>query len=134
MRGLSGEESLIYRSSRSWHSKRNFQVFTTSEFLVAAVEHIPPNNHQTVRYYGLYSTSGVEWMRKRPGLIQKCGQPHPPRRRPAAIINNAPRPPRTPHQKRSRPAAPLARSQGGSGARTRSSAPAARGRCRSPAP
>ena len=46
---------VIYRSSRSWRTKRNFEVFTATEFLAAAVEHIPPKNQHTVRYYGRYS-------------------------------------------------------------------------------
>ncbi|MFT5469568.1 MAG: hypothetical protein ACI8UO_004689 [Verrucomicrobiales bacterium] len=46
---------VIYRSSRSWHTKSNFKVFTASDFLAAAVEHIPPKGQQLVRYYGLYS-------------------------------------------------------------------------------
>ncbi len=41
---------VIYRSSRSWRTKRNFEVFTATEFLAAAVEHIPPKNQHTVRY------------------------------------------------------------------------------------
>jgi hypothetical protein len=27
---------VIYRSSRSWHTKRNFQIFPAGEFLAAA--------------------------------------------------------------------------------------------------
>jgi len=46
---------VIYRSSRSWRTKRNFQAFTAAGFLAAAVEHIPPKNQHTVRYYGRYS-------------------------------------------------------------------------------
>jgi hypothetical protein len=53
---------VIYRSNRSWRTKRNFEVFTATEFLAAAVEHIPPKNQHTVRYYGRYSNKccGVE--------------------------------------------------------------------------
>ena len=46
---------VIYRSSRSWRTKRNFEVFTATGFLAAAVEHIPPKNRHTIRYYGRYS-------------------------------------------------------------------------------
>ena len=46
---------IIYRSSRSWHTKCNFQIFTASDFLAAAMEHIPLKSQQTIRYYGLYS-------------------------------------------------------------------------------
>ncbi len=61
---------VIYRSSRSWHTKQNFKIFSASEFLAAAVEHIPPKNQQTVRYYGLYSN-------KRSGMDTKPGRPRP---------------------------------------------------------
>ena len=57
---------VIYRSGRCWHTKRNFQIFTASEFLAAAVEHIPPKGQQTVRYDGLYSN-------KRRGMDAKAG-------------------------------------------------------------
>ncbi len=54
---------VIYRSSRSWRTKRNFEVFTATEFLAAAVEHIPPKNQHTIRYYGRYSNKcrGMEF-------------------------------------------------------------------------
>ncbi len=81
---------VIYRSKRSWHTKRNpstplgalslskgFQVFTATDFLAAAVEHIPPKHQQTVRYYGLYSN-------KRRGMDAKAGRPRP-RMREAAV-------------------------------------------------
>ena len=46
---------VIYRSSRSWRTKRNSEVFTATGFLAAAIEHIPPKHQHTVRYYGRYS-------------------------------------------------------------------------------
>jgi hypothetical protein len=46
---------VIYRSSRNWRTKRNFEVFAAGDFLAAAVEHIPPKGQQTIRYYGIYS-------------------------------------------------------------------------------
>ena len=61
---------VIYRSKRSWHTKRNFQVFEATDFLAAAVEHIPPKNQHTVRYYGLYSN-------KRRGMDARNGRPRP---------------------------------------------------------
>ena len=48
-------KTVIYRSRRSWHTKRNFEVFKATDFLAAAIEHIPPKDQQTIRYYGLYS-------------------------------------------------------------------------------
>jgi len=61
---------VIYRSKRSWHTKKNFQIFEVTDFLAAAVEHIPPKGQQTVRYYGLYSN-------KRRGMDARTGQPRP---------------------------------------------------------
>ena len=70
---------VIYRSSRSWHTKQNFQIFTAGQFLAAAIEHIPPKGQQTVRYYGPYSN-------KRRGMDAKAGRARP----------ESPSPPRTP--------------------------------------
>lgn len=85
---------VIYRSKRSWHTKKNYQIFSATDFIAATVEHIPPksqqchaaqaaskmakrNSHgrsrrrsQTVRYYGLYSN-------KSRGLAAKLGSPRP---------------------------------------------------------
>jgi hypothetical protein len=61
---------VIYRSHRSWHTNCNFRVFTASDFLAAAIEHIPPKGQQTIRYYGLYSN-------KRRGLDAKAHRPRP---------------------------------------------------------
>jgi len=61
---------VIYRSKRSWHTKRNFQIFEAVDFLAAVVEHIPPKRQQTVRYYGLYSN-------KSRGMAAKTGRLRP---------------------------------------------------------
>lgn len=61
---------VIYRSSRSWRTKRNYQVYTGTDFLAAAVQHIPPRGQQTIRYYGLYSN-------KRRGMDARLGRPRP---------------------------------------------------------
>ena len=47
--------TVIYQSRRSWRTKRNFEIFTATDFLAAAIDHIPPKGQQTVRYYGAYS-------------------------------------------------------------------------------
>ena len=36
--------TVIYRSRRNWRTKRNFEVFKATDFLAAAVDHIPPLN------------------------------------------------------------------------------------------
>jgi hypothetical protein len=61
---------VIYRSSRSWRTKRNYQIFTARDFLAAAVQHIPPKGQQTIRYYGLYSN-------RRRGMDARLGRPRP---------------------------------------------------------
>ncbi len=48
-------KTVIYRSRRSWNTKRNFEVFPATDFLAAVIEHIPPKSQHTIRYYGLYS-------------------------------------------------------------------------------
>ena len=48
-------KTVIYRSRRSWRTKRNFEVFKATDFLAATLDHIPPRGQQTIRYYGLYS-------------------------------------------------------------------------------
>ncbi|MCB1062749.1 MAG: transposase [Verrucomicrobiae bacterium] len=68
---------VIYRSKRSWHTKKNFQIFEVTDFLATAVEHIPPKGQQTVRYYGLYSN-------KRRGMDARAGRHRPTMREAAA--------------------------------------------------
>ena len=46
-------KTVLYRSRKHWNTKRNFEIFPATDFLAAAVEHIPPKSQQTVRYYGL---------------------------------------------------------------------------------
>jgi hypothetical protein len=62
--------TVIYRSKRSWNTKRNFEVFSATDFIAAAVDHIPPKNQHTVRYYGLCSN-------KRRGMDAKARRPAP---------------------------------------------------------
>jgi len=40
-------KTVIYRSRRSWRTKRNFEVFKATDFLAAAIDHIPPRGQQT---------------------------------------------------------------------------------------
>ncbi|MCP5552167.1 MAG: transposase [Akkermansiaceae bacterium] len=61
---------VVYSSKRSWHTKRNFQIFEAVNFLAATVEHITPKGQQTVRYYGLYSY-------KSRGMAAKNGRKRP---------------------------------------------------------
>jgi hypothetical protein len=56
--------TVLYRSSRSWITKRNFELFSGPDFIAALAEHIPPKGFQTLRYYGLYSNKS-RCLRKR---------------------------------------------------------------------
>jgi len=53
---------VIYKSkptpSRSKGGRRNFQVFSATEFIAAITQHIPEKSFQLVRYYGWYSNRG----------------------------------------------------------------------------
>ena len=53
---------VIYKSkptpSRSKGGRRNFQVFSATEFTAAITQHIPEKSFQLVRYYGWYSNRG----------------------------------------------------------------------------
>ena len=48
-------KTVLYRSARSWRTKRNFELFSGSDFVAALYEHVPPKGFQTLRYYGTYS-------------------------------------------------------------------------------
>ena len=63
-------QTVLYRSSRSWNTKRNFELFSGADFIAALSEHIPPKSFQTIRYYGLYSNKS-RGMRKEMGTIDK---------------------------------------------------------------
>ncbi len=47
--------TVLYRSARSWHTKRNSEIFSGPDFIAALSEHIPDKYAQTIRYYGRYS-------------------------------------------------------------------------------
>ncbi len=46
---------VIYHSRLNPATRRNFEVFTATDFLAAITQHIPPKGAQTVKYYGYYS-------------------------------------------------------------------------------
>jgi hypothetical protein len=46
---------VIYRSRLNAKINRNFEVFTSTDFLAAITQHIPDQGAQMVRYYGWYS-------------------------------------------------------------------------------
>ena len=67
-------KTVIYRSRRSWRTKRNFEVFKATDFLAAAIDHIPPRGHQTIRYYGLYSNKSRGLPRPSAALTESTGE------------------------------------------------------------
>jgi hypothetical protein len=68
-------KSVLYRSARSWRTKRDFELFSGPDFVAALYEHVPPKGFQTLRYYGIYSNK-ARGQRKQtainPFLIQNC--------------------------------------------------------------
>ena len=86
---------VIYRSKRSWHTKRNFQIFEAVDFLAATVEHIPPKGQQMVRYYGLYSNKSrgmaAKHGRKRPEMAEAL-RPEPRENSPSGTLFILPAP------------------------------------------
>jgi hypothetical protein len=81
-------QTVIYRSRRSWNTKRNFEVFPATDFLAAVIEHIPPKSQHTIRYYGLYSN-------KSRGMNRPAVQPivPPPEKREPPAENEQKAPP-----------------------------------------
>ena len=67
-------KTVIYRSPRSWRTKRNFEVFQATDFLAAAIDHIPPRGQQTIRYYGLYSNKSRGMPRPVAALTESTGE------------------------------------------------------------
>jgi hypothetical protein len=70
-------KTVIYRSRRSWRTKRNFEVFKATDFLAAAIDHIPPRGQQTIRSYGLYSNKSRGMPLPSAALTEPAGQQHP---------------------------------------------------------
>jgi hypothetical protein len=80
-------QTVIYRSRRSWNTKRNFEVLPATTFLAAVIEHIPPKSQHTIRYYGLYSN-------KSRGMNRPAVQPIvPPPEKKEPPDEKAPQPP-----------------------------------------
>jgi hypothetical protein len=71
-------------------AKRNFEVFTATDFLAAAIDHIPPRGQQTIRYYGLYSNKSRGLPRPVASVVESAGE-NPPQSHPPII----PPPPKT---------------------------------------
>jgi len=57
---------VIYHSRLNPTTRRNFEVFTATDFLAAITQHIPEKGAQTVKYYGYYSNKACGLRAKRP--------------------------------------------------------------------
>jgi hypothetical protein len=69
--------TVLYRSRRSWKTKRNFEVFKATDFLAAAIDHIPPRGQQTIRYYGVYSNKSRGMPRPSTTPTDSASEKHP---------------------------------------------------------
>jgi hypothetical protein len=66
---------VIYHSRLNPSTRRNFEVFTATDFLAAVTQHIPEKGAQTVKYYGYYSNKARGQRAKAVGRAGPPGQP-----------------------------------------------------------
>jgi len=78
--------SVLYRSDRHWRTKRNFEVFSASQFIAALLDQVPPKGVPQVRYYGWYSNKSRGLRQRTAGAAagKLHAPPACPRRRRAA--------------------------------------------------
>jgi len=62
--------AVIYRSKMNTKHKRNFEVFTPTDFIAAITQHIPDKSFQLVRYYGWYSNKSRGLRAKRDAALE----------------------------------------------------------------
>ena len=83
-------KSVLYRSARSWRTKRNFELFSGPDFVAALYEHVPPKAFQTLRYYGTYSnkargmrkqTINCSGLKSQPSALKRLAPPARHKRR-----------------------------------------------------
>ena len=72
--------SVLYRSERHWRTKRNFEVFSASQFIAALLDQIPPKGVPQVRHYGWYSNKSRGLRQRTAGAA--AGKTHAPPARP----------------------------------------------------
>ena len=82
-----GQGAPLTRARLNAKINRNFEVFTSTDFLAAITQHIPDKGAQMVRYYGWYSNKmrGVRQRRLPPQIVvRRPGvSPPPPLRLPS---------------------------------------------------
>ena len=66
---------VIYQSRLNPATRRNFEVFTATDFLAAITQHIPEKGAQTVKYYGYYSNKARGHRAK---AVGRAGPPDQP--------------------------------------------------------
>lgn len=78
--------SVLYRSDRHWRTKRNFEVFSASQFIAALLDQVPPKGVPQVRTYGWYSNKSRGLRQRTAGAAagKLHAPPACPRRRRAA--------------------------------------------------
>jgi hypothetical protein len=70
-------QTLGFRAARKpWRTKRNFEVFSASQFIAALLDQIPPKGVPQVRYYGWYSNKSRGLRQRAAGAA--AGQAHAP--------------------------------------------------------
>jgi len=69
---------VIYHSRLNPSTRRNFEVFTATDFLAAITQHIPEKGAQTVKYYGYYSNKARSQRAKRTPCHAERSEVHPP--------------------------------------------------------
>ena len=118
--------TVIYRSGRNWKTKCNFEVFSATDFIAAAVEHIPDRYHHTIRYFGITPTNPAGSNNDATRSLSPASAPIP------SVLRQNHHPHPTPSPRPNNPIANSAHSGAtsfcASGAKTRCFAPGARPR------
>ncbi len=73
--------SVLYRSERHWRTKRNFEIFSASQFIAALLDQMPPKGVPQVRTYGWYSNKSRGLRRRTAGAAAGTTHAPPARRR-----------------------------------------------------
>jgi hypothetical protein len=86
---------VIYHSRLNPTTRRNFEVFTATDFLAAVTQHIPEKGAQMVKYYGYYSNKARGQRRSKEDSVG-----HAPRLPPAESVDDTWQPERSPYKRR----------------------------------
>jgi len=89
---------VIYHSRLNPTTRRNFEVFTATDFLAAITQHIPEKGAQTVKYYGYYSNKARGQRARQEDTVGQA-----PRLPPAESVDDTWQPERSPYKRRKIP-------------------------------